>query len=87
MISYVTPDEDWYDYVRIKEGMTEITSEHRRVVKYFQQYYQKNGIPPHMRVMTEGLKISLRRIYEIFPRGFTTVHVMAGVPKPMGGVI
>ncbi len=83
----VTPDEDWYDYLRIKEGMTEITSEHRRVLEHHQQYYKKNGIGPRIQIVSEDLKIPLRRIYEIFPRGFTTVRIMAGFPSPLGGVI
>ena len=84
----VTPDEDWYDYVRIKEGMRDLTSEHRKILEYFQEYYRKNGaLGPQLKELKKGLNKSLREIYELFPRGPTTVRIMAGFPSPMGGVI
>lgn len=82
----VTPDEDWYDYVRIKAGIPELTPAHREILELYQQYYKEHGIGPHIRVIKYDWKKSIRKVYEIFPGGSKTISIMAGFPMPRGHV-
>lgn len=78
--------EDWYDYVRMKEGIPEITPEHREVLKYFQDYFRKNGIAPTISRAPRELKKSKKSILKLFypsKNPNTTIWVMAGLPRPI----
>lgn len=87
------PDEDWYDYVRIKCGIPEITPEHLEILKYCQDYYRKNGIYPFMKQVTSRFRIKnykyIRKLFPStdpkYPKNFyTTIMIMAGLPRPWG---
>ncbi len=78
-------DENWVDYVRQIEGITEITDEHQKVIDALQEYYRRNGITPMVRILSKTTGYPLRRIYELFPSGpGKGACKMAGLPKPGG---
>ena len=35
-------DENWVDYVKKVEGISEVTDEHQKVIDALQEYYKKN---------------------------------------------
>lgn len=80
----VETDEDWYDYVRIKEGLPELTSAHRELLKYVQDYYRNNGIAPLPRRIFK--EFGCCDIYKLFPtkNPIETIRIMAGAPVPIG---
>ncbi len=79
--------DEWVEYVRTQEGIDELTEEHTKVVKVLQDYYEKNGIAPMVRVLSKLTKFKLKHIYELFPSGpGKGACKMAGLPKPTGCV-
>ena len=80
-------NEDWVDYVKGIEGITEMTEEHQKVLDALQEYYKKNGIAPMVRILSKTTGFPLKRIYELFPSGpGKGACKMAGLPKPTGCV-
>ena len=74
-------DENWVDYVKSVEGITEITDEHWKVIDIIREYYKKNGVPT-IRLMNYITFYSSSRIYEFFPRtGHVGACKMAGFPR------
>ncbi len=79
--------DEWVQYVKSQEGIDELTDEHKLVVKVLQEYYEKNGIAPMVRVLSKLTKFKLKHIYELFPSGpGKGACKMAGLPKPTGCV-
>jgi len=78
---------EWVQYVKSQEGIDELTEEHTLVIKILQEYYEKNGIAPMVRVLSKLTKFKLKHIYELFPSGpGKGACKMAGLPKPTGCV-
>jgi tRNA 2-thiouridine synthesizing protein E len=44
---------EWVDYVKASEGIQELTEEHWKVIHVLQDYYQKHGIAPMVRILTK----------------------------------
>ncbi len=80
-------NQDWVDYVKGVEGISEMTDEHVKVIDALQEYYKKNGIAPMVRILSKTTGFPLKRIYELFPSGpGKGACKMAGLPKPTGCV-
>jgi len=78
---------EWVQWVKTQEGIEELTEEHERVVKVLQEYYEKNGIAPMVRILSKVTGFKLKHIYELFPSGpGKGACKMAGLPKPTGCV-
>lgn len=85
--AYENYNENWAQYVKKEEGIEEITDEHRLVLTTLQDYYEKNGIAPMVRVLSKVTGFKLKKIYELFPSGpGKGACKMAGLPKPTGCV-
>ncbi|MBW1866647.1 MAG: TusE/DsrC/DsvC family sulfur relay protein [Deltaproteobacteria bacterium] len=79
--------EEWIGFVKKEEGIEELTDEHRKVIQVLQDYYEKNGIAPMVRVLSKVTGFKLKHIYELFPSGpGKGACKMAGLPKPTGCV-
>jgi tRNA 2-thiouridine synthesizing protein E len=80
-------DEDWVEYVKEQEGISEVTDEHWKVINMLQDYYKKNGIAPMVRILSKVTGFKLKYIYELFPSGpGKGACKMAGLAKPTGCV-
>ena len=78
---------EWVQWVKTQEGIEELTDEHHKVVKVLQEYYEKNGIAPMVRILSKVTGFKLKHIYELFPSGpGKGACKMAGLPKPTGCV-
>jgi len=78
-------DENWVDYVKDLEGISEITDEHQKVIDALQEYYKKNGIAPMVRILSKITGFPLNHIYRLFPSGpGKGACRMAGLPTPTG---
>jgi len=85
--SYENWNDNWVQHVKDVEGIDELTDEHRLVIKTLQEYYEKNGIAPMVRVLSKVTGFKLKHIYELFPSGpGKGACKMAGLPKPTGCV-
>ena len=78
---------EWVDHVRESEGIAEVTEDHHKVMTFLQDYYEKNGIAPMVRVVSKNTGFKLKEIYDLFPSGPAKGACrMAGLPKPTGCV-
>ncbi len=78
---------EWVQWVKTQEGIEELTDEHHKVVQVLQEYYEKNGIAPMVRILSKVTGFKLKHIYELFPSGpGKGACKMAGLPKPTGCV-
>lgn len=83
----VNPGVDWYDYVRIKYGIPELTAEHIEILGYYQKFYRNNGIAPPISIATRELKKSRDSIVKLFSPSkdpIKTIIIMAGLSRPRG---
>jgi TusE/DsrC/DsvC family sulfur relay protein len=79
--------DEWVQWVKKEEGIEELNDEHKLVITTLQEYYEKNGIAPMVRVLSKVTKFKLKHIYELFPSGpGKGACKMAGLPKPTGCV-
>jgi tRNA 2-thiouridine synthesizing protein E len=70
-----------------KEGVSELTGDHWKVINYLRNYYLENGIAPMVRKLTKETGVNLKQIYELFPQGpANSACKWAGLPKPTGCV-
>jgi len=84
---YSNWSEEWVQHVKKEEGIDELSEEHTKVIKVLQEYYEKNGIAPMVRVLSKVTGFKLKHIYELFPSGpGKGACKMAGLPKPTGCV-
>ena len=85
--SYDSWCEEWVQWVKHQEGIDELNEEHKKVIKVLQEYYEKNGIAPMVRILSKVTGFKLKHIYELFPSGpGKGACKMAGLPKPTGCV-
>ena len=85
--TYESYCEEWVQWVKHQEGIEELNDEHMKVITVLQEYYEKNGIAPMVRILSKVTGFKLKHIYELFPSGpGKGACKMAGLPKPTGCV-
>lgn len=88
---FIVNPEDWTDDVAIAfasgEGISELSEEHWKVIRYLRDYYKQFQIAPMIRKLCKETGCSLKLIYELFPTGPAKgACKLAGLPKPTGCV-
>jgi len=89
---FLTHPEEWDRKIaeilaQDQEGIECLTEEHWAVIDTIRQYYLANGNAPMVRSLCQTAKLSLKRIYELFPSGPAKgACKLAGLPKPDGCV-
>lgn len=94
-----TVDEDgfledptvWNDQVAVDlattEGVSALTENHWKLVKYLRNYYLEFAVAPMIRKVCKETGFKLNEIYELFPSGPAKgACKVAGLPKPTGCV-
>ncbi len=80
--------------VMAKEDGLELTEEHRDVITFLREYFEKYQIAPMIKILTKELKKkygkekgSTKYLYELYPAGPAKQACRyAGLPKPTGCV-
>ena len=71
--------------IAIGEGIDPLTEDHWRVIKFMRTEYQEKGSGPTVRVLGKTSGVSIKELYQLFPRGPAKVAAkIAGIPKPRG---
>ncbi|MBI2897478.1 MAG: TusE/DsrC/DsvC family sulfur relay protein [Deltaproteobacteria bacterium] len=88
---FVQETERWNDEVAAVlaagEGVSELTAEHWRVVRYLRQHYLDFRVAPMIRKLCKQTGLTLKRIYELFPSGPAKgACKVAGLPNAKGCV-
>jgi len=88
---FMQQPESWNDDVAralaTTEGVTAMTEEHWKIVRYLRDYWLQFGIAPMVRKLCKETGFQLKQVYELFPSGPANgACKVAGLPKPTGCV-
>ena len=87
LLNYEDYCDEWIKYIMWEEEIEELTDKHWQLIKILQNYFEKNGEAPMIRVLSKLTKFKMKTIYELFPSGpGCGACRMAGLPIPKGCV-
>jgi TusE/DsrC/DsvC family sulfur relay protein len=68
-----------------EEGIAALTPEHWKVIRFMRDQYEQKGTGPTVRVLGKTSGVSVKELYQLFPKGPAKVAAkIAGIPKPRG---
>lgn len=68
-----------------REGIDPVTAEHWRVIRFMRAEYLSKGAGPSVRALGKTSGVSVKELYQLFPKGPAKVAAkIAGIPKPRG---
>ena len=80
-------NEDVAKDFALSEGVTDMTDDHWKLIRYIRGYYDSYGIAPMVRKVTRETTFNTDKMYELFPSGPAKgACKVAGLPKPAGCV-
>jgi tRNA 2-thiouridine synthesizing protein E len=66
-------------------GIAELSEQHWRVIKFMRHEFEEKGTGPTVRVLGKTSGVSIKELYELFPKGPAKIAAkIAGIPKPRG---
>lgn len=66
-------------------GIDALTEAHWMVIKFMRAEYAAKGTGPTVRVLGKSSGVSVKDLYQLFPKGpAKTAAKIAGIPKPRG---
>lgn len=66
-------------------GIDELTDRHWRVIDFMRKEYAEKGTGPTVRVLGRTSGVSVKELYQLFPKGPAKLAAkIAGIPKPRG---
>jgi tRNA 2-thiouridine synthesizing protein E len=76
--------EDMAPQIAHGEGI-ELTDRHWQVIKFMRHEYEAKGTGPTVRVLGKTSGVTVKELYQLFPKGpAKTAAKIAGIPKPRG---
>jgi TusE/DsrC/DsvC family sulfur relay protein len=67
------------------DGIDELTPKHWQVLEFMRKEYFEKGTGPTVRVLGKTSGVSVKELYELFPKGPAKMAAhIAGIPKPKG---
>jgi tRNA 2-thiouridine synthesizing protein E len=77
--------EDMAPELAKAEGIDPLTDQHWVVIKFMRQEFFEKGTGPTVRVLGKTSGVSVKELYQLFPKGPAKVAAkIAGIPKPRG---
>ena len=77
--------EEMAPQIASEEGIDELTDRHWQVIKFMRAEYEAKGARPTVRVLGKTSGVSIKELYELFPKGPAKIAArIAGIPKPRG---
>ena len=78
-------NEDMAPQIADGEGIAELTDRHWQVIKFMRHEYEEKGTGPTVRVLGKTSGVTIKELYQLFPKGpAKTAAKIAGIPKPRG---
>ena len=66
-------------------GIGTLTPQHWQVVKFMRHEYADKGTGPSVRALSKTSGVSIKELYQLFPKGPAKLAAkIAGIPKPRG---
>jgi tRNA 2-thiouridine synthesizing protein E len=85
---FVDPEqwtEDMAPELARREGIDELTNAHWTVIHFMRDEFFEKGTGPTVRVLGKASGVSVKELYQLFPKGPAKVAArIAGIPKPRG---
>ena len=77
--------EEMAPAIAAAQGIDTLTENHWRVLRFMRQEYFAKGTGPTVRVLGKSSGVSVKELYQLFPKGpAKTAAKIAGIPKPRG---
>ena len=77
--------EDMAPEIAASAGIEGLTDDHWRVIKFMRAEWAEKGTGPTVRVLGKTSGVSVKELYELFPKGPAKLAAkIAGIPKPRG---
>jgi tRNA 2-thiouridine synthesizing protein E len=77
--------EDMAPELARAEGIASLTDRHWQVIRFMRAEFEQKGAGPTVRVLGKTSGVSVKELYELFPKGPAKVAAkIAGIPKPRG---
>ena len=77
--------EDMAPELARREGLDELTDAHWQVIRFMRAQYLTTGEGPTVRVLGKASAVSIKELYQLFPKGPAKIAAkIAGIPKPRG---
>jgi tRNA 2-thiouridine synthesizing protein E len=68
-----------------REGIEPLTEDHWKVIRFMRAEYETKGTGPTVRVLGKTSGVSIKELYQLFPKGPAKIAAkIAGIPKPRG---
>jgi tRNA 2-thiouridine synthesizing protein E len=68
-----------------ESGIPELTPRHWQVVRFMRERYLASGSAPTIRALGKESGVTVKELYELFPKGPAKLAAkIGGVPKPRG---
>ena len=66
-------------------GIDTLTPQHWQVVTFMRHEYAEKGTGPSVRALSKTSGVSIKELYQLFPKGPAKLAAkIAGIPKPRG---
>ena len=77
--------EEMVPELAAREGIAELTDAHWTVIRFMRNEFLEKGTGPTVRVLGKASGVSVKELYQLFPKGPAKVAAkIAGIPKPRG---
>lgn len=68
-----------------REGIEELTDQHWTVLWFMRKEFFDKGTGPTVRMLGKASGVSVKELYQLFPKGPAKIAArIAGIPKPRG---
>jgi tRNA 2-thiouridine synthesizing protein E len=68
-----------------RDGIDQLTDAHWTVIRFMRTEYAEKGTGPTVRILGKLSGVSVKDLYQLFPKGPAKVAArIAGIPKPRG---
>jgi TusE/DsrC/DsvC family sulfur relay protein len=86
---FLTDPEQWNEQIgeaiAAANGVPELTERHWLVVRFMREHYLQTGTAPTIRALGKESGVSVKELYELFPKGPAKLAAkIGGIPKPRG---
>ena len=78
-------DEVLAEEIARENGIPELTDRHWLVVRFMRERYLTTGSAPSIRALGKESGVSVKELYQLFPKGPAKLAAkIGGIPKPKG---
>jgi tRNA 2-thiouridine synthesizing protein E len=86
---FLTDPQQWNEQlaeqIARENGIAELSERHWLVVKFMRERYLTTGTAPSIRSLGKESGVSIKELYQLFPKGPAKLAAkIGGIPKPRG---